>query len=78
MREVKTKSKRENRPTATRSAYKRLTDCANRASLFAGGEIINLSSCFFQGLAGSCSEIEGVCFQTQMPEDNTLTPFLDK
>ena len=40
-RSKKKKSKREIRTTAPRSACERLTDCANRASWFKDGGIIN-------------------------------------
>ena len=42
MREVKNNSKREIRTTATLSACKRLTDCANRTSLVPYGKTFDL------------------------------------
>ena len=41
MREVKKNSKTGVRTMAIRSVCKRLTDCANRASVFNDGEIMN-------------------------------------
>ena len=45
----KKESKREIRTVATRSACKRVADCANRTSWFNVGETIDLSPCFFLG-----------------------------